>query len=446
MVVDLVIKNAKIVLPERGVIEGGIAIESGIISEISKDKLLPKGDEVIDAKDNYLLPGIIDCHVHLREPGASSKEDWKTGTMAAAAGGITTVLDMPNTQPPTSTIEALEKKIEIAKSKAIVDFGFHFAATQNNEEEIRKLARNVASVKFYMSSTIGSLILDNEATIFEYFKILMEKDLIATIHAENQRMIDYYMEMYKDKISEDIIEYCNARADICSSEALVSILHLARYSGNRVHICHLSTKKEIETLREFYANVKERKVTSETAPHYLFLTKEDMRRLKGYGKVTPPLRSEKDRVELWKALKEGTIDIIATDHAPHLRENKEMNILEASAGMPGLETMLPLLLNEVNSGNLSLVDVVKLTSENPAKVFRIERKGKIEYGYDADLVIVDLNLEKKVKEDELKTKCGWSPFAGWKLKGWPIKTFVRGNLVYEDGEVYKNNGKPVKFY
>ena len=437
---DLVIKNSKLVLPEK-IVDAGLVIEDGKIKRVTKDKNLPDAEEIIDARGNYVLPGLIDAHVHFREPGASSKEDWFTGSSAAVAGGVTTVLDMPNTQPPTTTIRHLNEKREIARSKAIIDYGFHFGATIDNSDELSRLGNDIASVKFYMSITTGSLIVDNDAVIFEEFGILRDKKILAAVHAENHDMVEHWFDRLKEREGVDALDYANSRPNICAADALNHMIFLSKMVGNSVHFCHVSTREEVGILR----NSKDNRVTAEATPHHLFLTKRDIKELGNYSKVNPPLRSREDQLELWNAIHSGVIDIIATDHAPHLPGEKERDILIASAGMPGLETMLPLLLNEVNKGNLTLIELSRLTATNPARIFRIENKGMIKEGYDADLVIIDLKKEERVDNSRLFTKCGWSPFDGWKLKGWPIKTLVRGNLVFDEGSIERIQGKEVAY-
>ncbi|OYT27436.1 MAG: dihydroorotase [Candidatus Altiarchaeales archaeon ex4484_96] len=440
---DLVIRNSHLVLPE-GVVDAGLVVDDGRITDIIKDSGLPQADTIVDAGGNYVLPGLIDPHVHMREPGAVSKEGWVTGSKAAVAGGFTTVFDMPNTQPPTSSIEELAKKRELVKDKSLVDYGFHFAVTQDNLDELRNLSGDIASVKFYVCSTVGSLIIENDAVIYEAFKILAGKGLLATIHAENQVMIDYWMNKLKDS-GEEItpLLYARTRGNICAADSLNSLIYLSKSVGVKLHVAHLSTREEVQLVRKF----KDEKLSAEVSPHHLYLGLDDVNSMGSYSKVNPPLRSKADRNALWEGLFDGTIDMIASDHAPHLRESKEKDIFAASAGFPELETTLPLLLNDTHNTRLTIELIAKLASENPARVFRIKNKGRIEKGYDADLVIVDMNREKKVLEDELYTKCGWSPYAGRKLRGWPLKTFVRGRLVYDDGIIYEENkGLEVSYY
>ncbi|MEA1925393.1 MAG: dihydroorotase family protein [Candidatus Altiarchaeota archaeon] len=443
MMAELVIKNSRLVLPE-GVVDAGLVIGSGKIENILKDSALPDADTVIDAEGNYILPGMIDVHVHMREPGAVSKEGWVTGSKAAAAGGVTTLFDMPNTQPPTTSIDALAMKRENVNGKSLVDYGFHLAATPDNQGELKKLSGDIASVKFYTCSTVGSLLIDNDAVIFEDFRILEGKQLISTVHAENQVMIDYWMNALKES-GKDItpLTYAETRGNICAGESLNSLIYLSKSAGNKLHVAHVSTLEEVNLIRKF----KDPQLTAEVSPHHLFLSLDDVGRLGSYSRVNPPLRSEVDKGALWEGLFDGTIDMIASDHAPHLRESKEKDVFTASAGFPELETTLPLLLNETHNGRLTLELIAKITAENPARVFRVKNKGRIEKGFDADLVIVDLDRERRVREDELFTKCGWSPYAGRNLKGWPVKTFVGGNLVFDEGIIYEEKkGGEVNYY
>jgi dihydroorotase (multifunctional complex type) len=433
---DLVIKNGKIVLPER-TFTGDILIDDGRIEKIWKNL---SANEVLDVKGKYVLPGLIDAHVHFREPGGNNKEDWLTGSSAAAAGGVTCVLEMPNTQPPTVTKELLDEKRRFAR-RSVVDYGFHFGASTGNIDELRKIDR-VASVKFYMGSTTGSLLVESDAVLFEQLSVLAERDMIATVHAESENMIAYLTKKLRAECRNDAEAYSEARPNMSAADAANRILSLSKLAKNRVHLCHVSTKEEVGVIEIYKENMP---LTVEAAPHHLFLTREDYKKLGTLAKTNPPMRSKEDQEALWKAIHAGTIDIIATDHAPHLLESKSQGIWDAPSGVPGLETMLPLLLNEVNKGRINMRQLVHLTAENPARIFSIKNKGCIKVGYDADLVIADMALMKKVNNEKLFTKCGWSPFAGRELKGWPVTTIVRGKIVYDEGIIHKNKGAEVLY-
>ncbi len=438
---DLIIKNSRIIFPDK-VFEGGIVIRNGRIADIKKDSELPSERNVLNARGNYILPGLIDVHVHFREPGLSSEEDWYTGSRAAAAGGVTTVIDMPNTKPSTITPELLEKKRKIAESKSIVDYGFHFGATTENIEELKGIER-IASVKFYMSSTTGNMLVGNDAIFFEELKVLAKRGLLATVHAENNNMVEYWAEKLIKSGRTDPIAYSESRPDVSSAEAAGRAILLSGIAGSKLHICHISTRLEVELLernKNFHPNL-----TSEVTPHHLFLTKGDMKKLGNFAKTNPPLRSKMDQDALWKGINDGVVDILATDHAPHLPESKEKDVWNSPAGVPGLETMLPLLLNEVNKKNLAISKLVQITAENPARIFSIKNKGKIKRGYDADLVIVDLKKKIQIKNENLFTKCGWSPFNGWRLKGTIMKTILRGNIVFDEGDVSKVHGGEIEY-
>jgi dihydroorotase len=386
---SLLIKNGK-VYQNGALIRKNIFVKDDKITKITSQEL--KADEVIDAKDKIIIPGLIDGHVHFREPGATHKEDFLTGSMAAAAGGITSILDMPNTNPPTTNLQRLDEKRKLAR-KSIVNYGFHFGSTKDNFSEIVK-AENVASVKVYMDHTTGELIINDEASLKEIFT---RNKTVAT-HAEGKNVL--------------------------------KALEFIKGGNNHLHICHVSSKEEL-----FYAKGKKIKnsVSVEVCPHHLFLTAKDVNDLGNFGEMKPGLQTMEDSKALWEGILNGKVDTIATDHAPHtLEEKREMNY---PFGVPGCETMLPLMLNSLNDKKIKLNKIIELCCENPARIFKIKNKGFIKEGYDADLTIIDLELEKEVKNGELFTKCCWSPFDGWKLKGWPTHTIVNGNIVFDNGKI-----------
>ncbi|MFZ2455829.1 MAG: dihydroorotase family protein [Candidatus Altiarchaeia archaeon] len=453
----LVIKNAKIVFPDR-VFEGGVVVENGRIADVLSNGRLPSADEIIDAKGMYLLPGLVDVHTHFSEPGASSGEDWKTGSAAAAAGGVTTVLSMPGTQPPATTVALLEEKRANAASQSMVDYGFHFAASVDNSEEIRKV-EHVASVKFQMASTAGcfpvhgdnicaeEMKVRNDYVLFEAFKILAEKKLLATVHAESNGMIDYLKDKQIKAQRNDPSAYAESRPPLCAAEAAGRVALLARIAGARLHLCHVSSAREVEVLTR---NKNSQALSSEAALHHLFLSAKDLKERGSILKTVPPLRSPEDREALWKGVQNGVVDVITSDHMPYLPESKEGSVWTAAAGLPGIETMLPLLLNEVNKKNLSINTLVCATAENPARIFEIKNKGRIEAGYDADLVLVDLDREHVIRNDSLYTNCGWSPYDGLKINGAVVMTMLRGAIIYDnpkpgDAQICRVKGLEVEY-
>ena len=396
---SLLIKNGKIFT--KGIlINKNIFIENEKIKKITNQNLM--ADKVIDAKNKIVLPGLIDSHVHFREPGLTHKEDFLSGSKAAAAGGITTFLDMPNTKPPTTTLERLNEKRRLAK-KSIVNYGFHFGSTKGNIEEIKK-AENVASVKVYMDPTTGDLMMTDEDALKRVFSLPITK----TIHAENEQIIKAF--------------------------------ELSENTTSKLYFCHVSSKKELG----YIMKNKKSNVFIEVTPHHLFLTDMDVAKQDSFAKINPLIKSKDNQIALWEGIKNNFVDTIGTDHSPHTKEEKMQ--INYPSGFPGVETMLPLLLNSVNDGLLTIKKLVQLCCENPAKIFKLKGKGFIEEGYDADLTIVDMNLEKEVNNNELFTKCKWSPFNGYSLKGWPVTTIVNGNVVYEHGNINHVRGKEVEYY
>jgi dihydroorotase (multifunctional complex type) len=427
---DLLIDGGKVVTL-NGIIEADVLVNGGKITDIVKTPT-ERAEETIDARGLYVLPGVIDPHVHFREPGDVQKEDWKTGSWAAASGGVTTVLDMPNNKPSTTTIKRLEAKRRIANKRSTIDFGFHFGATDSNSDEIKK-ASNIASVKFYLGSTTGDLLVD-KSTLLELANILKNKGIPATAHCEKGELIQEYMKKRRFNYYSDL------RPAECEVESIKDMVSYVQMSGNRGHICHVSSKASID----YFKTINTGKLSVEVTPHHLFLTKENEEGLGTLAKMNPPLRTKQDRTALWGALREGIIDCIATDHAPHTIKEKEQEFLKAPAGVPGVETMLPLLLTAMKRELLNLNDLARLCSYNPARVFNIQNKGQIREGSDADMVLVDLNESWCIKNDDLYTKCGWSPFDGWAVRGKVKATFVRGNQVF-DGQPMKNRGMEVGF-
>ncbi len=398
---SLLIKNCRVLIKDK-VYAKNILIKKGKIVKITNKE--SKADSVIDAKNNFILPGLIDCHVHFREPGLTHKEDFLTGSMAAAKGGITTIFDMPNTLPPTTTLAALDEKRKLA-AKSIVNYGLIFGAATNNVSEIKK-ARNIAAVKLYMDETTGGLKVDDFEAICDIFR--MSK--ITIVHAEDYNVQNAINVMIKNKLK------------------------------NRLHVAHVSSAQELAYSK---SNKIKKQVTAEVTPHHLFMNKKDIQVLGAFAEMNPRLKTEQDQKALWEGIKNGDVDVIATDHAPHLKEEKEM--ANYPFGVPGVETMLPLLLDAFNSNKITLPEIVKLCCENPAKIFKIKNKGFLKEGFDADLVIVDLDKRQAVRNEDLLTKCKWSPFEGKILKGWPVTTIVNGNVVYNNGEVFDIKAREVQY-
>lgn len=432
--------NAQIVTHEE-IFEGAVIVKNGKIVKLLRGKSpkLPAKMKVLDVQGNFLLPGAIDVHVHFRTPGNTQKEDWTTGSKAALAGGVTTVLDMPNNQPPIVDAKSLAQKRKLVAAKSLVNYGLYAGATPDNILTITKL-KGAVGVKVFMGSSTGSLLLDSHEKLEKLFERAAKDKKLLAIHAESEACMAIKNEelRIKNVSLDDPAIHSKSRPPECAYEAVKEVLHLAKKYGTRVHLCHVSTEKELEVIRKF----KNPNVSAEVTPHHLFLNDQDYEQYGNLVKVNPPLRAAADQVALWAALKSGLIDMVATDHAPHLMEEKNLPYEQAPSGVPGVQTMLPLLLNAVSEGKLTLPQVVALTSYHPARKFGFTKKGLVKAGFDADFTVVDMDLLEKVCHHYLWSKCGWSPFHGWILKGWPVMTFVAGELMYEWRESFgAKNGR-----
>ena len=410
------LKNCRLV-DEIG--EYFIKINEGKITDISKTPL--EAAETIDMKDNYVLPGFIDPHIHFRDPGLTQKEDFKTGSLAAANGGFATVIDMPNTLPKTNTYKALEEKIRIAKSKSVVNFELQVG--HSDLEEMKKMMKlNPISVKVFMDLESDESLEE----IFHNLSILKEttsyNGLVAT-HCEKKSIVESETERLKQNNENPAIDYTYARPTESEDESVKQAIELARANDLRLHICHLSSSKSLSIAK---SASKSMPISWEFTPHHLLLDNSAYNIYGTFIKTNPPLRPEADSVRI------GDLDessIIGTDHAPHTLEDKTKGTWTSSPGIPNLETVVPLLLTEVNNGNLDFKLIPKIFSENAAKVYGLNRKGKIEIGYDADFTVIDLKKEGKFNIEEFKTKAEYSPFDGWEYKGLPVMTIVNGKTV-----------------
>ena len=382
------------------------------------------GKEILDCTGKWVLPGLIDCHVHFRVPGAEHKEDWKTGSIAAAHGGITTVMDMPNTNPPTTTIGALEQKTAIAQRDSVVRFALHFGASNGNISEAES-AKGIRSIKMYMGSSTGNLLVESEAEWKKWFGLCARRNLVMVVHAEHEPRI----KANSERFPRDSAKMHNKIRDSEVEETAVrNAIRIAMETGSRLHVAHLSSELGLEAVRE--AKEESGRITCEVCPHHLFLSENDIERLGNFGKMNPPLRSKEDAKALWKGLNDGTIDCISTDHAPHTIEEKNQAYGKAPSGVPGVETMLPLLLDAVSEERIGLETIVRCCCENPARIFGFNDRARLEEGFLGDAVIVDPEEEWAIKGSELLSKCGWTPFEGISVKGRVEKTIVGGGIVF----------------
>ena len=405
------------IVQDTTVVPVNILVKGERIAAVGPDISPPTGAQIVDARGLLVLPGLIDAHVHLREPGGEHKEDLTTGTSAALAGGVTTVLAMPNTAPPLTDKASLARATALAERKAVCDWGFFIGATPHNARTAAKLAQAVG-LKMYMGSSTGPLLVQDFGSQYTHFKTFPPHRPIV-VHAENEAAVQWFA------------RHGQRRPPICAVLETAHALALAEHLGRRVHICHLSTAQELALVHA--ARERGVQVTCEVAPHHLFLNQEAEWKLGPLAKMNPPLRTQEDVDALWAHL--DWIDIVASDHAPHTLKEKHKGMAAAPAGVPGLETTLRLLLTAAGEGRLMLSDVVRLTSSGPAQVFGLARKGHIAPGYDADLVLVDYEAQGRILNETLLTKCGWSPFDGWPVKGEIKQVYLRGRLAYSDGVV-----------
>jgi dihydroorotase len=425
----VLIKNAKIV-NEGKIFEGDVLIEDDLIVEIA-ETISAKSSEckIIDAEGNYLIPGAIDDQVHFREPGLTRKGDIESESRAAVAGGITSFIEQPNTVPNAVTQEILEEKYEIASRKSFANYSFMMGATNDNLEEVLKTnPKNVAGIKIFLGSSTGNMLVDNEATLERIFSTT---PMLIAVHCEDETTIQNNLAQYKEQYGNDVpvtSHHLIRSAEACyisSSKAVA----LAKKTGARLHIFHLSTAKEMDLFTNKIP-LEDKKITAEVCVHHLWFTNEDYATKGNLIKWNPAVKTADDRQALWKALLDDRIDVIATDHAPHTLEEKQQPYLNAPSGGPLVQHAVVSLFEAYHQGKISIPKIVEKMSHNPAKIFKIEKRGFIKEGYYADLVIINAGLPWSVKKENILYKCGWSPFEGFTFKSRITHTFVNGQLVY----------------
>lgn len=427
------IKNAKIV-NEGQIFEGDVLIEGEIITLIAENISAKPSYRIVDAEGNYLIPGAIDDQVHFREPGLTHKGDLESESRAAVAGGITSFIEQPNTVPNTVTQEALADKYAIAADKSFANYGFMFGATNDNLEEVLKTdPRNVPGIKIFLGSSTGNMLVDNEAVLE---KIFSSTPMLIAVHCEDEATIKANLEKYKEQYGEDIPVECHplirsAEACYISSSKAVA---LAKKTGARLHVFHLSTAKEMELFTNKIP-LEEKKITAEVCVHHLWFTDEDYKAKGNFIKWNPAVKTADDRKVLWEALLDDRIDVIATDHAPHTLDEKKQSYLKAPSGGPLVQHAVVAMFEAHHQGKISIEKIVEKMAHNPAKLFKIEKRGFIREGYFADLAIINTGLPWNVKKENILYKCGWSPFEGYSFKSRITHTFVNGELVYQNGKV-----------
>lgn len=429
----ILIKNAKIV-NENQIIESDLLIENDLISRIGKNISDENVDNVIDASGKYLLPGIIDDQVHFREPGLTHKGDIESESRAAIAGGVTSFIEQPNTVPNAVTQELLEEKYQIAAEKSYANYSFSMGGTNDNLEEVLNTnPRNVAAIKLFLGSSTGNMLVDNPDTLEEIFsKVKMP----ICVHCEDEATIRKNTEIYKEQYGEDIpmkFHHLIRSEEACYLSSSKAV-ELAKKTGARLHIYHLSTAKETDLFRNDMP-LKDKKITAEVCVHHLTFTDADYETKGTLIKWNPAVKTQHDKDGLWEALLDDRIDVIATDHAPHTWEEKQNVYTKAPSGGPLVQHSLQLMLENFQNGKISLEKLVEKMCHNPAILFQVEKRGFIRENYKADLVLVDLNETYTVSKENLLYKCGWSPLEGTTFHSKITHTFVNGKLAFENGKV-----------
>ncbi|MFN7679712.1 MAG: dihydroorotase [Planctomyces sp.] len=416
------IRHAQVVLPESTE-RINVLIENGKVAALD----VPDGasaDEVIDASGLHLIPGVVDDQVHFREPGLTHKEDLLTATRACAKGGVTSFLEMPNTKPTTTSVAALESKLGLAAGRCVVNYGFYIGATPENVAELARATRT-PGIKIFIGSSTGDLLVDEQSALE---RIFAETTLPICAHCEDEATVRANAARIAGGSS--VADHSRIRDNAAALIATKRAVDLAERHRHRFHVLHVSTAEEVQFLRG-----TSDLITAEACPHHLFFTVDDYDRLGSLIQMNPSIKSRADAAAVWQGLLDGTLEVIATDHAPHTSEEKRQPYPKSPSGLPAVENSLALMLNQVSLGLCSLRQVVSWMCEAPARVWNLHQKGAIREGWDADLVLVDLNRTAVVRNEEQLTKCGWTPWDGVSLTGWPVRTFVHGQTVYCDGRV-----------
>ena len=435
MIFDLLIKNAQ-VISSKGPVKADVGVKGGKIKLVG-DSSNQSATETIDASGQLLFPGIIDTQVHFREPGLTHKETIETGSMAAALGGVTTFFEMPNTKPETICAQTLKDKVDIAKKNSYTNFGFFMGATENNIDELLKIPtlEGCVGIKIFLGSSTGDLLLNEPAKLIEIFN---KCESTTALHSEDEEMLIERQSIRDNaKSVHDHEKWRNWETAFSSTK---KVLDLAKQTGKKVHILHVTTKQEVELI----ANNKSL-CTAEVTPQHLTLFAPDCYDGLGtYAQMNPPIREIEHQEALWEGMRNNVFFVIGSDHAPHTKEEKDKGYPHSPAGLPGVQTLLPIMLEHVYQGRLTIEKLCELVCENPCKLFHIKNKGQIKEGFDADITLIDFTKEVILKNENMASKCGWTPFHGMRVHGDIKMTIVNGNIVMRDGQLLeKGHGKPL---
>lgn len=435
---ELILNNAQVCIDNR-LVKCSLAIDKGRVTKIGTEASMPAFDRRIDVKNLLVLPGMIDVHVHLRDQGKAYKEDFYSGTASAAAGGFTTVLDMPNNDPVTMNEKTLCDRMETASTKIVVNVGFFCEFPDRLKEISRIVNAGTVGFKLFMAEQVGGLDIGDDETLIEAFREVAACNLRVAVHAEDEAMLDKAKHELQSLGRNDVSAFLDAHSEVVEVAAVKRLLRLVSAAGVALHFCHVSTGEALQQVAS--AKKSGVPVTCEVTPHHLLLSSDDMKRIGTLALTMPPVRQRSHMNALWDGIKRNIVDFVGSDHAPHtIAEKNAESIWNVKVGMPGLETALPLLLTEVNRGRLSLAELVRLLSARPAEIFGLESKGKLEEGSCADLTVIDLKRTHKIDASKFQSKAKFSPFDGWCVQGKAVKTFVGGKLVMDDGEIVAEAG------
>ncbi|KAB2770660.1 dihydroorotase [Brucella anthropi] len=432
---DTILKGATIVNHD-GIGQRDVGIRNGRIAAIGSLSTHTAG-EVIDCTGLHILPGVVDSQVHFREPGLEHKEDLETGSLAAVLGGVTSVFEMPNTKPLTTSAETLEHKIRRGRHRMHCDFAFWVGGTRDNANDVAELERlpGAAGIKVFMGSSTGDLLVEDDDGVRSILKNTRRR---AAFHSEDEFRLK---EREGLRVQGDPSSHPVWRDEVAALQCTERLVRIARDTGARIHVLHISTAEEIDFLKD-HKDV----ATCEATPHHLTLSADDYKTLGNLIQMNPPVRDKRHRDGVWKGIDQGIVDVLGSDHAPHTLEEKQKPYPASPSGMTGVQTLVPIMLDHINAGRLTLERFVDLSSHGPNRIFGMARKGRIAVGYDADLTIVDMKRRETITHEQAGSKAGWTPYHGKTVTGWPIGTFVRGIKVMWEAEIVNaNKGEPVEF-
>jgi dihydroorotase (multifunctional complex type) len=438
LIVDSVLTNAKAYLGGQ-IVDCSIAIEEGKIQKIGKETQMPIADQKLDLHNLLVLPGLIDEHVHLRDEGKAYKEDFTSGTAAAAAGGFTTVLDMPNNDPVTMSVQTLQNRLRVAQRKILVNVGFYSEFPKKLPAIAEIVAEGAVGFKLFMGCQIGGLNIDDDQSLQDGFKEVAKSNVPLAVHAEDKATLTANEEKLKQAKKTGTADFLRAHTESVELKAIQRLLKLSEQTDVRLHFCHVSTQEGLNAIAE--AKKGGRPVTSEVTPNHLLLSSDDMKRYGQMVIMAPPLRSKTHIDAIWKGIEDGSVDALGSDHAPHAQSEKSAsNIWDVKVGVPGLETTLPLMLTVVKKNRLTINQVVQLLAEKPAEIYGLNDLGRLEKGKNADLTILDFNRQFKIDASKFKSKAKFSPYDGWDVQGKVVKTIVNGQVVFDEGEIVAKGG------